>query len=92
MTIAEINTSCALNHIETLRKHGAQVLGPDGQRVELNSFFYDRVKDACWLQNCSAICCELFLPGIEDRMLIAVHRDGRVDTGSEENIMRVLDR
>ena len=47
MTIAEMNIACALNHIETLRKHGAQVTGPDGQRTELNSFFYDTAKDEC---------------------------------------------
>ena len=92
MTIAEINIACALNHIETLRKHGAQVLGPDGQRVELNSFFWGKAMDACMLGGCSAICYELFLPGIDDKLLIAIHRDGRVDSGSEENIMRVLDR
>ena len=92
MTIAEINIACALNHIETLRKHGAQVLGPDGQRVELNSFFWGKAMDACMLSGCSAICYELFLPGIDDKLLIAIHRDGRVDSGSEENIMRVLDR
>ena len=92
MTIAEINIACALNHIETLRKHGAQVLGPDGERVELNSFFWGKAMDACMMGDCSAICYELFLPGIDDKLLIAIHRDGRVDSGSEENIMRVLDR
>ncbi len=92
MTIAEMNIDCALNHIETLRKHGAQVLGPDGCRTELNSFFYDTVKDRCWLNGIEAISFELFLPGIDDRMLIAIHADGRVDTGSEEAVMRCLDR
>ena len=92
MTIAELNITCALSHIETLRKHGAQVIGPDGDRVELNSYFYDTVKDECWRNGCEAICHELFLPGIEDRLLIAIHKDGRVDTGSEEGVMRCLDR
>ena len=92
MTIAEMNIACALNHIETLRKHGAQVTGPDGQRTELNSFFYDTAKDECLLKGYEAICYELFLPGIEDRLLIASHRDGRIDTGSEKNVIMCLER
>ena len=92
MTIAEINIACALNHIETLRRHGAQVTGPDGQRVELNSFFWGRAMDACMLGDCSAICYDLFLPGIEEPLLIAIHRDGRVDSGRAENGMRGRDR
>ncbi len=92
MTIAEINIACALNHIETLRRHGAQVLGPDGKRVELNSFFWGKAMDACMLGNCNAVCYELFLAGIDDKLLIAIHRDGRVDSGSEESVMRCLDR
>ena len=59
---------------------------------EKNSYFYDTVKDECWRSNCEAICYELFLPGIEDKLLIAIHKDGRVDTGSEENVLRCLDR
>ena len=92
MTITEMNIACALNHIETLRRHGAQVLGPDGQRTELNSCFYDSAKDECWLKNYNAICYDLFLPEIEEALMIAIHRDGRVDTGSAENVIRCLDR
>ena len=55
MTIAELNIACALSHIEALRKHGAQVTGPDGERVELNSYFYDTVKDRCLNFN-EAVC------------------------------------
>ena len=43
------------------------------------------------LGDCSAICYDLFLPGIEEPLLIAIHRDGRVDSGSAENVMRCLD-
>ena len=92
MTIAELNIACALNHIETLRKHGAQVLGPDGMRTEVNSFFYDCAKDECWLKGYNAICYDLFLPGIDEPMLIAIHRDGRVDTGSVKNVIMCLGR
>ena len=91
MTIAELNIACALNHIETLRRHGAQVLGPDGRRTELNSFFYDSAKDECWLNNYEAICYELFLPGIDEPLLIAIHSDGRVDTGSAKNVIMCID-
>ena len=41
MTIREMNIACAHSHIEMLRKHGAQVIGPDGQRTELSTGFYD---------------------------------------------------
>ncbi len=53
---------------------------------------YDKAKDECWLNNYEAICPEHFLPDVENRLLIALHKDGRVDTGSEKNVIMRLDR
>ena len=92
MTIAEMNIACAHTHIETLRKHGAHVTGPDGQRTDLSVGFYDAALAGCREGKYNAVCYELFLPGIDEPLLIAVHADGRVDTGSEKAVLRCLDR
>ena len=44
------------------------------------------------LKGYNAICYGIFLPGIDEPMLIAIHRDGRVDTGSVKNVIMCLDR
>ncbi len=92
MPNADMNSACALNRMGALRGHRGQVLGPDGGCTELNSFFYDCAKDECWLKGYNTICYGLFLPGIGEPMLIAIHRDGRVDTGSVKNVIMCLDR
>ena len=91
MTIAEMNIACALSYIDALRQSGAQVRLPDGTRSELNAFIYDGAKDECLLNGYDAICYELFLPGIDEPLMIAILNDGRVDAGSEESVIRRLD-
>ena len=78
-------------HIETLRRHGARVGGPEGS-VELNSFFYYNAIDQCNRIGANAITYRLILPGIDEEMAIAIHRDGHIDSGSLETVQQVLDR
>lgn len=77
-------------HLETLRRHGAQVLGPDGKRTELNSFFVGNVVNDCIRMGCNAITYDLFLPDIDEPMMIAIWRDGHIDSGSVEGICDCL--
>ena len=77
-------------HLETLRRHGAQVLGPDGKRTELNSFFVGNDVNDCIRMNCNAITYDLFLPGIEEPMMVAIWRDGHIDSGSVKSICDCL--
>ncbi len=79
-------------HLETLRRHGAQVIGPDGKRTELNSFFVGNVVNDCIRMGCNAITYDLFLPDIDEPMMIAIWKTGHIDSGSADAILRVLDR
>ena len=45
----------------------------------------------CREKGFNAVCYELFLPEISDALLISIHRDGRVNTGSEKNVIMALD-
>jgi len=76
-------------HLETLRRRGAQVIGPDGSRVELNSFFVGNVVNDCIRMGCNAITYDLFLPDIDEPMMIAIW-DGHIDSGSVKGICECL--
>ena len=91
MTNLDMNTlSPEQRHLESLRSHGAQVLGPDGKRTELNSFFVGNVVNECIRQNCTAMTFDLFLPDIDEPMMIAIWRDGHIDSGSVRRICDCL--
>ncbi len=77
-------------HLESLRLHGAQVIGPDGKRTELNSFFVGNVVNDCIRMGCNAITYDLFLPGIDEPMMIAIWKDGHIDSGSVKGICDCL--
>ncbi len=77
-------------HLEQLRQHGAEVIGPDGNRTELNSFFADNAVSECIRLGCTAITYDLFLPGIEEPLMIAFWRDGHIDSGSVRSICDCL--
>ena len=78
-------------HIEILRRHGARVGTAEGS-VELNSFFYYNAIDEVNRIGANAITYRLILPGIEEEMAIAIHKDGHIDSGSADMVERVLDR
>jgi len=91
MTSIDMNTLTAdQQHVERLRQHGAQVIGPDGNRVELNSFFVGNVINDCIRMNCNAITYDLFLPDIDEPMMIAIWRTGHIDSGSVKSICDCL--
>ena len=77
-------------HLETLRSHGAQVTGPDGNRTELDSSFVESAVNSCIRMNCNAVTYDLFLPGIDEPMMIAIWRDGHIDSGSVRSICSCL--
>ena len=82
----------ARKHIETLRAHGARIRVPDSGTMELNSDFYDKAVGECRRCGCNAITYELALPGIDEPMMLAIWRDGHVDSGSVKSVCACLDR
>ena len=79
-------------HLENLRIHGARIRLSDGDTTELNSYFVGNAINACIRMGVNAITYEMTLPGIDEPMAICIHRNGHIDSGSEESIRRVLNR
>lgn len=87
MTSIDLNNMTAdQRHLESLRSHGAQVIGPDGNRTELNSFFVGNVINDCIRMNCNAMTFDLFLPDIDEPLAVCIWRDGHIDSGSMKSI------
>ena len=82
----------AQNHIETLARHGVRIGTPQGDSIDLNLDFYHKAIEACKSMRCLAATYSLIVPGVEEPMLLAIHRDGHVDSGSEETVLACLDR
>ena len=88
-----MTNTAALAHIETLMNHGAMIISDKGNIPLTTSFyFYENAVASCEAGMAEAITYDLLLPGIEEPMMIAIHKSGHVDTGSRETVMRVLDR
>ena len=85
-------TNDAKRHIETLTRHGAAIKAPDGSLTGLTEEFCQQVVVSCGRGGFNAITYDLILPGIEDGLMLAVWRDGHVNSGSIKSICGVLDR
>ena len=90
-TVKELNTALALEHIRVLGTHGARIQRDDGTSIPLNVEFYHDAVKSCEDSRCVAITYRLSIPEVNEPLLLAAYRDGRVYTGSEETIMRCLD-
>ncbi len=82
-----------LDHINSLIAHGAQLRNPDtGSLIPLTEGFYHKAVEACRKGGCNAIAYDLVLPGIDSKLLLAVWKDGHVDSGSAKSVCACLDR
>ena len=79
-----------LEHINSLRNHGAQIKAGD-TLVELTTAFYEKAVAGCREGGYNAVTYDLVLPGIEDPMMLAVWKDGHVDSGSVKKIAVCLE-
>ena len=79
-------------HINSLSNNGVCVKLPDGTKEPVTIDFYRRVVAQCIKGNYNAVTYEIELPGIEGEFMIAIHRDGHVDSGTTERICQILDR
>ena len=77
-------------HITRLMNHGVRIKRPDGTTEELTMDFYRRAMRYCYTEGCQAVCYEIELPGIEGEFMIAIWREGRVDSGSIQRIFECL--
>ena len=70
--------------------HGVRIKRPDGTTEELTMDFYRKAMRYCCVEGCRAICYEIILPSIEGEFMLAIWKDGRVDSGSVKRIFDCL--
>ena len=92
MTTTTNTMSANERHILTLIRHGAQIATPDNGRVALTLDFYRKAVEGCAAGGWNAVTYDLVLPGIDAPMMLAVHIDGHVDSGSVQSVCACLDR
>lgn len=84
--------SKAEQHITRLMSYGTRIKRPDGTTAKLTMDIYRRAMRYCYAEGCRAICYEIILPGIEGEFMLVIWKEGRVDSGTSERIMTLLDR
>ena len=80
-----------LDHLNSLRSHGAYIKAGD-QRIELTEEFFRKAVEQCERGGYNAVTYELVLPGITEEMGLCIWRDGHVDSGSMRRICDCLAR
>ena len=88
--MTNLNTDGA-RHIESLMHHGVTVIAEDGMTTELNMAFYAEALRSCRKGGALAITYSIRVPGVNELLALAVHADGRVDSGSAESILMCLE-
>ena len=78
------------DHVEQLGLHGATVVTAAGVR-KLSGAFYDEIVRFCEQYKINGIAYEISVPDTDEPMRLLIWRDGHVDSGSAENISRLLD-
>lgn len=79
------------NHIENLINHGVCIKAPYGTEA-LSVDFYRRTVERCIRDGYEAITYEIEVPGAGGEFMLAIWKDGHVDSGSTRSIMDCLAR
>ena len=77
------------NHIETLGRNGAIVLTAGGER-KLSGAFYDEIVRFCEKYRINCIGYDMKIPEAEEMLMVAIWRNGHVDSGSAEHISEIM--
>ena len=85
-------TNANERHVLTLIHNGAQIVTPDNGRIGLTLDFYHKAVKDCATGGWNAVTYDLELPGIDAPLMLAVHRDGHVDSGGVQSVSACLDR
>lgn len=82
--------NAARNHVEQLGRHGAYVMTAGG-KTKLSSVFYDKIVQFCENYGINGLAYEMMIPETPETLRLLIWRDGHVDSGSAENINKLLD-
>ena len=77
------------DHVEQLGRHGAYVMTAAGKRA-LSAAFYDTVIAFCDRYKINCLGYDMKIPETDEPMMIAIWRNGHVDTGSAENVRAAM--
>lgn len=77
-------------HVANLGRHGVTVCTAAGNE-RLSGAFYDRIVRFCHEYRINGIAYEISVPDADEPMRLLIWRDGHVDSGSAENIDKLLD-
>ncbi len=81
-----------LDHIKNLINHGVKLQDHFGNLYDLTENFYFSAVKHCRKNNCNAVTYSIVIPGITEEMILAIWKDGHVDSGSKERVNQCLDR
>ena len=79
------------NHVEQLGRHGAYVMTAAGKR-SLSGSFYDIAVRFCLANGINCLAYRMTIPETDEPMMLAIWKDGHVDSGSAEHIRAVMDQ
>ena len=79
-----------LDRINRLAAHGAKIVA-EGISLDLTEDFYYEAIDACKRGMCNAITYNLAMPDIDELLMLAISKDGHVDSGSRESVMYCIE-
>ena len=79
------------DHVEQLGRHGAYVMTAVGKRA-LSGAFYDIVIRFCEKNGINCLGYDMKIPETDEPMMLAIWRDGHVDSGSADHIRAVMDQ
>lgn len=88
--LGEFQPTADERHIMRLNSNGVKIKNPDGTSEPITLDFYHRVVWNCNADGCRAICYEIEMPGIDGEFMMAIWKDGHVDSGSTKNIFDCL--
>ena len=81
----------ALDHISMLEKHGAQVFTAAGKRP-VTRWFYRSILLFCEQYGINCLAYDMKIPETDEPMMLAIWRNGHVDSGSADHIHAVMDQ
>lgn len=82
----------SLDHLNSLIAHGA-TLGEGPHGLPLTEQFYQ--DELSWMHGypaVTAVTYDIWIPGIDKTMALAIWADGHIDSGSPENVSRIVNQ
>ena len=79
------------DHVEQLGRHGAYVLTAAGKR-SLSGSFYDSVIRFCEKYGINCLGYDMKIPETDEPLMIAIWRNGHVDSGNAESIRAIMNQ